>query len=77
MAEDVLEAGRLALLVGLEALGMNLEDIFISIVDTSNAPARGAKKRTAKGYQSAEKSMAASILEKTAAKAQENGKEDK
>lgn len=65
-------------LVGLEALGMNLEDIFISIVDTANAPARGARKRTVKGYQSAEKSLANSIIEKTAAKAEENGsKEDK
>jgi len=65
-------------LVGLEALGMNLEDIFISIVDTTNAPARGAKKRTVKGYQSAEKSLANSIIEKTAAaQSEENNKEDK
>ena len=59
-------------LIGLEALGMNLEDIFISIVDTTNAPAHSLKKRTSKGYRSAEKSMAASIIEKTAAKAEEN-----
>ena len=55
-------------LVGLEALGMNLEDIFISIVDTTNSPARTARKRSTKGYQSAEKSLAASIIEKTASK---------
>lgn len=63
-------------LIGLEALGMNLEDIFISIVDTTNAPARGPKKRTVKGYQSAEKSMANSIIEKTAAKAEENSNKE-
>ena len=65
-------------LVGLEALGMNLEDIFISIVDTTSKQGQpAARKRTVKGYQSAEKNLAMSIIEKTAAgKADEAEKED-
>ena len=65
-------------LVGLEALGMNLEDIFISIVDTTSAPKRSGVKRVNKGYRSAESSLASSIIEKTSARAEENeDKEDK
>ena len=32
-------------LVGLESLGMNLEDIFISIVDTTDKPVRRDNRR--------------------------------
>ena len=70
-------------LIGLEALGMNLEDIFISIVDTTDSPTRrqNAKKRTVKNYQSPEKSLAKSIIEKTtltqAGSLDDDNKEDK
>ncbi len=59
-------------IVGLEALGMNLEDIFITIVDTTNKPIRpSAKTRGGKsvspGTKGAfEKEYASSILRKTA-----------
>ncbi len=56
-------------LIGLEALGMNLEDIFITIVDTTGAPRRpDSRKRSQKGgKQSAESELAKSIIERTAA----------
>ncbi len=61
-------------LIGMETLGMNLEDIFISVVDKTDEitedkkPGKGGKKgRT----RTAEKDIAQSILDATAAK-QEN-----
>ena len=48
---------------------MNLEDIFITIVDTTNAPqSSAAKRRTAKGAYgaSAESVFAKSMVERTA-----------
>lgn len=63
-------------LIGLEALGMNLEDIFISIVDTTNSPSRNTKRRTVRGHLSAEKMLASSIVEKTANSAESNKSED-
>lgn len=57
-------------IVGMETLGLNLEDIFISVVDKTNA--EGDAKKTAKGRRqrtnTAEKDIAQSILDATAAK---------
>lgn len=57
-------------LIGLEALGMSLEDIFITIVDKSNefrVPRREVKTRRAAASANAlEKDIAQSIYEKTA-----------
>ena len=67
-------------LVGLEALGMNLEDIFITIVDTTDNGATRPKSRRARvGRSSIEKEYAKEILEKTArviTSAPENESED-
>ena len=56
-------------LIGLEAIGMNLEDIFITIVDTTDAPQRRERARRTKtgGRSSIENEYARSIMEKTAA----------
>ena len=55
-------------LVGMEALGMSLEDIFIAIVDQTSGKKkyerREPKNRATKGYTSTEQSVANSILEK-------------
>ena len=57
-------------IVGLEVLGMSLEDIFITIVDTSSKPARPSSKTrrsTAVGAKGAmEKELAGEMLRKTA-----------
>ncbi|MBE6604398.1 MAG: ATP-binding cassette domain-containing protein [Ruminococcaceae bacterium] len=57
-------------IVGMETLGLNLEDIFISVVDKTNA--EGDPKKTAKSRRqrtnTAEKDIAQSILDATAAK---------
>ena len=57
-------------IVGMETLGLNLEDIFISVVDKTNA--EGDTKKTAKSRRqrtnTAEKDIAQSILDATAAK---------
>ena len=67
-------------LVGLEALGMNLEDIFITIVDTTdNGAARPKSRRARVGRSSVENEYAKEILEKTAravTSAPENESED-
>ncbi len=55
-------------LVGLEALGMSLEDIFITIVDatTSAKPRRGANRgKAASGVKSSEIEYAKQLAEKT------------
>ena len=57
-------------LIGLEPLGMSLEDVFISIVDQTSAAnlQKGAKKprRNAHTAHSAEKDIAQAILDSTA-----------
>ncbi len=55
-------------MIGLEAQGMSLEDIFITIVDKSNEikPRRAAKTRVAQGANAIEQNMAQSIIERTA-----------
>ena len=53
-------------LVGLEALGMNLEDIFITIVDTTDGGRRERAKRGKGGRGSIESEFAKSVIEKTA-----------
>ncbi|MBQ9802837.1 MAG: ATP-binding cassette domain-containing protein [Clostridia bacterium] len=60
-------------LVGLETLGMNLEDIFISVVDKTDG---AAEQKSAKGAKkgrtrTVEKDIAQSILDATAAKQNE------
>ncbi len=75
-------------IVGLEALGMSLEDIFITIVDTTDKPTRPSAK--ARGKQSVsrgtkdalEKEFAKDILKRTADEQKQSGlglndKEDK
>ena len=54
--------------IGLESLGMSLEDIFITIVDHTDKPARAGKKepRAKVGKASAETALAADIMKKTA-----------
>ncbi len=57
-------------IVGLEALGMSLEDIFITIVDTTSKPTRPSAKRRGKeitaGTKGAiEKELASEMLRKT------------
>jgi len=55
-------------LIGMEALGMSLEDIFIAIVDQSSNKKkyerRDAKKRATAGRTSTEQTVAQTILEK-------------
>ncbi|MBO5269617.1 MAG: ATP-binding cassette domain-containing protein [Clostridia bacterium] len=58
-------------LIGLEALGMSLEDIFLSIVDHTGAKESRGAKRGGRGRRSAEHSAAAEIMERTR-KAQES-----
>ena len=55
-------------MIGLEAQGMSLEDIFITIVDKSNEikTRRAVKTRTAQGANAIEQNVAQSILERTA-----------
>lgn len=53
-------------LLGLEALGMNLEDIFITIVDTTNSDTQ-KKARTRKQSNTLEREYAKKIIEKTTA----------
>ena len=57
-------------LVGLETLGMNLEDIFITVVDkTDDVTAKQSAKSSKKGRsRTFEKDLAQSILDATAAK---------
>ena len=56
-------------LVGMEALGMSLEDIFIAIVDQTSGKKkyerRDPKSRSAKGRVGTEQAVAKNILEKT------------
>ena len=56
-------------LVGLESMGMSLEDVFISIVDgsggTAGKPQKGGRKRAQIGKE-IEKDIAQSILDATA-----------
>ena len=53
-------------LVGLEGLGMSLEDIFISIVNKSDAPTQRSVKKGRGGVKSIETDIAQSILDATA-----------
>ena len=55
-------------LVGMEALGMSLEDIFIAIVDQSATKNRYERRSRSKGKESAEQSFAKSALEKAGKK---------
>ena len=57
-------------LIGLETLGMNLEDIFITVVDKTDesAPAKTAKGGKKGRTRTFEKDLAQSILDATAAK---------
>lgn len=57
-------------MIGLEALGMSLEDIFITIVDTSE------EKKKTRGRVSVEKKVAQSVMQSTAEK-QSRTDEDK
>ena len=54
-------------LIGMEALGMNLEDIFITIVDQSSAKARYERRaqRTRTSQGSIESEIAKNIMAKT------------
>jgi ABC-2 type transport system ATP-binding protein len=53
-------------LIGLEALGMSLEDIFLSIVDHADNPFRNERSnKNARGRARAEKDMASDILKRT------------
>ena len=57
-------------LIGLESMGMNLEDIFISIVDTTDKPQRrgDSRRRTVRNTRDAlEQEYAKDIMKKTAA----------
>ena len=56
-------------MIGMEALGMSLEDIFVSLVDTADAPLRSVAKgnrRGARQGRGAETDIAKAILESTA-----------
>ena len=55
-------------IIGIESLGMSLEDIFITIVDHTDKPTRSGKKelRPKVGKASAETVLAADIMKKTA-----------
>ncbi len=55
-------------MIGLEAQGMSLEDIFITIVDKSNEikTRRATRSRTAQGANAIEQNLAQSIYERTA-----------
>ena len=57
-------------LVGLETAGMNLEDIFISIVDSTDQPQRRESRRKSArvAKDSAEQQLAHDIMKKTAAR---------
>ena len=57
-------------LIGLEALGMNLEDIFITIVDSTDKPQRrDSRRKVVRSTKDAlEREYARDILDKTAAK---------
>ena len=58
-------------IIGLEALGMSLEDIFISVVDRTDAPTEGRyvrKNKKARGNSSIEKDIAQAIIDSTAEK---------
>ena len=54
-------------IIGIESLGMSLEDIFITIVDHTDKPARpGKKDPRAKAGKAAETALASDIMKKTA-----------
>ena len=57
-------------IIGLETLGLNLEDIFISVVDRTDGQADGKKAQKARRQRAntAEKDLAQSILDATAQK---------
>lgn len=52
-------------LIGLEALGMSLEDIFLSIVDHTDRPSGAKREKGSKGRNRAERSLARHIVGKT------------
>ncbi len=56
-------------MIGMEALGMSLEDIFVSLVDTADAPLRSVAKGSRRGARTGrdvEADIAKAILESTA-----------
>ena len=56
-------------LIGLESLGMSLEDIFITIVDTSDKPSAGRRENRIRNkniHESSEQELARSIMDRTA-----------
>ena len=57
-------------IIGMETLGLNLEDIFISVVDRTDGQADGKKNQKARRQRTntAEKDLAQSILDATAQK---------
>ncbi len=57
-------------MIGLEALGMSLEDIFITIVDSSE------EKKKTRGRTSIEKKVAQSVMQSTAQKQMESNASD-
>ena len=61
-------------LIGLESLGMSLEDIFITIVDSAEKrpSSRRENRARGRGREKAESEMAKQILEKTAKEQQSN-----
>ncbi|MBQ7293924.1 MAG: ABC transporter, partial [Clostridia bacterium] len=65
-------------LIGLEAQGMNLEDVFISIVDTTgSAQKQPINKRRSTRRESAEDTVAKSIVARTASQKADASKENK
>ena len=57
-------------LIGLESLGMNLEDIFITVVDSTNRPApRDSRRRTNRhAHDAMETEVARDLIERTTAR---------
>ena len=53
-------------LIGLESLGMNLEDIFITIVDTTDGGKRERVRRGKSGRSTIESEVAKNIMKNTA-----------
>ena len=65
-------------LIGLESLGMSLEDIFITIVDQTTGRARyERRKRTAPASKTVESDIAQKIIEKSAPSEQDEDKPEK
>ena len=69
-------------LIGLESLGMSLEDVFISVVDkseekgTAGAARKPRRTRSAKGRESAEQDLGAALFEDAKRQREEAAKTD-